>query len=63
MPDGTLAKSVVWNMENFWDSCVQRYVELAGPNVRLKVVPTPFLIEDVEKGPAGAPCATGPITQ
>ncbi len=63
MPDGTLARSVVWNMENFWESCVLRYTELAGPNVRMKVVPTPFLVEDSEKGPAGAPCATGPISE
>ncbi len=42
---------------------MERYVELAGPNVRLKDVPTPFLVEDAEKGPAGAPCATGPISE
>ncbi len=63
MPDGTPARSVMWNMENFWDSCVQRYMELASPNVRMKVVPTPFLVEDSEKGSAGAPCATGPISE
>mgnify|MGYP002810278831 CR=1 FL=1 len=42
---------------------MQRYVELAGPNVRMKVVPTPFLVEDSGNGPAGAPCATGPISE
>ncbi len=63
MPDGGVANSVMYNMENFWDSCVQRYKDLAGPNVRIKEVPTPFLVEDSEKGPAGAPCATGPITE
>ena len=38
-------------------------MELPGPNVRMKAVPTPFLVEDSEKGPAGAPCATGPISE
>ena len=53
----------MWNMENFWDSCVQRYMELASPNVRMKVVPTPFLVEDSETGPAGAPCSHDPISE
>ncbi len=63
MPDGSVASSVSYNMESFWDSCVQRYIELAGPTVRMKVVPTPFLVEDSGKGPAGAPCATGPVAE
>ncbi len=50
-------------MQSVWDSRVQRYMELAGPNVRLKDVPTPFRVEDAEKGPARAPCATGPISE
>ena len=50
MLDGGVATSVSYNMENFWDSCVQRYKDLAGPNVRIKEVPTPFLVEDSEKG-------------
>ncbi len=63
MPAGSKATSVSYNMESFWDSCVQRYVELAGPDVRIKKVPTPFLAENSEKGPSGAPCAKGPITE
>ena len=61
--EGSIANSVSYNMKSVWDSCVQRYMELAGPNVRMKTVPTPFLIEDSGKGPSGAPCATGPITE
>ncbi len=50
MPDGSMASSVSYTMESFWDSCVQRYVELAGPNVRMKVVSLRFLLRILEKG-------------
>ena len=39
LPGGKLATSLTYNMESFMDSCVQKYVELARGNVRLKKVP------------------------
>ena len=63
MPDGSVATSVLYNMESFWDSCVQYYIETVGSSVHIKSVPTPFLNEDSGQGPSGVPCATGPITE
>jgi hypothetical protein len=55
LPGGKLATFLIYNMESSMHSCVQKYVELAGGNVRLKKVPTPFLTEDSKDGPAGRP--------
>ena len=41
-PHRGMATMVTYNMEAFLESCVQRYVELAGGDVRLKKVATPF---------------------
>ncbi len=61
--DGSVASSEQYKMERFWESSVKRYIDLAGHSVRMKVVPTPFLVEDSSKGLAGAPCATGPMSE
>jgi hypothetical protein len=63
LPGGKVATSLTYNMESFMDSCVQKYVELVGGNVRLKSVPTPFLTEDSKDGPAGRPAHRGPVVE
>ena len=47
--------AMTYNMEDFLEPCVKRYEELSGGNARLKVVNTPFLLEDPKEGPAGKP--------
>ena len=48
-------------MEDFLDSCVKRYVDLAteiqGAAPKLRVVGTPFLEDTPGNCPAGSPCA------
>eukprot|EP00972_Heterocapsa_arctica_P064768 9556095-Heterocapsa_arctica.AAC.1 len=46
---GVLARTVTYNMEDFLTSCVDRYLELAGPGTLMKVVATPFLTEDMNQ--------------
>ena len=49
---------MTYNMEEFFDSCLDRYTELAGPTFKYKKVPTPFLEDLVKKGPC-APDGNG----
>ena len=58
--NGKTARTMTYNMEDFLKSCVERYVELAGTSARIKNVTTPFLTEDQNTSPQGAPCAKGP---
>ena len=55
LPNGRLATTMTYNMEDFLDSCVDKYVELAGPGTTVKPCPTPFLQDDHRESPAGAP--------
>ena len=45
LPNGGVATTHGYNMEEFMRSCVELYEELV-PGVRLKQVPTPFLADD-----------------
>ena len=61
LPNGNTAKTVTYDMEEFLDSCVVRYLdhskEITGVTPKMRVVGTPFL-EDLPGGsPAGSPCA------
>ena len=58
--NGKTARTMSYNMEDFLKSCADRYLELAGNNVKMKTVATPFLAEDQNASPQGAPCSTGP---
>jgi hypothetical protein len=53
---------MTYNMEEFLDSCVSRYIELAGPGTVVKPCPTPFIQDDHRESPAGAP-GEGPVTE
>ena len=45
------------NMEGFFRKCVETFQHLAGDDVKMKIVPTPFLKET--PGPAYAPSTQG----
>ena len=42
-------------MEEFLDSCIQNYKDLAGPGTIVKSYNTPFFADDHRESPAGAP--------
>ena len=44
--DRRTTTTLTYNMQEFLESCVARYLELAGPGVKLKHVRTPFLSEE-----------------
>ena len=56
--DGKSYTTMTYNMEEFLDSCLAKYTEVAGGNVKFKHVPTPFLDDFVKKGPC-APSGDG----
>eukprot|EP00972_Heterocapsa_arctica_P096335 14212642-Heterocapsa_arctica.AAC.1 len=56
---GALARTVTYNMEDFLSSCVDRYLELASPGTKMKIVATPFLIEDMNQSPVRKPLHPG----
>ena len=56
--DGKSYTTMTYNMEEFLDSCLAKYTEVAGGNVKFKHVPTPFLDDFVKKGPR-APSGDG----
>ena len=60
LPDGKIAHCVTYNMEDFLDQCVQRYLVATKSNERLKKADTPFLPEDQKLSLAGAPHCSGP---
>ena len=57
------ARAMTYNMQDFLSSCVKRYLELAGNDVKLKTVSTPFLNEGQGTSPQGAPCESGPCCE
>eukprot|EP00972_Heterocapsa_arctica_P054096 7971987-Heterocapsa_arctica.AAC.1 len=46
-------------MEDFLSSCVDRYLELAGPGAKMTIVATPFLTEDMNQSLARKPLQPG----
>ena len=64
MPDGTQVNVVQYNQEEYIDSALEKYIQLAshleGKPVQYKQAWTPTLPEDQNKSPMGAPAATGP---
>eukprot|EP00972_Heterocapsa_arctica_P102238 15064754-Heterocapsa_arctica.AAC.1 len=46
---GVLARAVTYNAEDFLTSCVDRYLELAGPGTKMNIVATPFLTKDMNQ--------------
>ena len=46
LPSGRLATAMTYDMEDFLSSCVQKYVELAGPGTKVKPYSTPFFQDD-----------------
>ena len=66
MHDGGLATTMVYDMGDFLQQCVDKYCTLAktvGPAPKLRRVATPFLADDSSLSPQGAPAATGPIVE
>ena len=61
--EGKAARGVVYNMESYLESYVERYKTLAqeitGQPTKLKQASTPFLVEDKSKSPKQAPCVKG----
>jgi len=53
--DGVTVRTLTYNMEEFLGSCVDRYVELAGGDVKLRAVGTPFLHDDQANSYHGRP--------
>ena len=49
---------MTYNMEEFFESCLTKYQDLAGPSFKFKKVPTPFIEELIKKGPC-APTGDG----
>ncbi len=41
-----MTNAVIYDMGSFWEQCVARYVEVAGPGVKVKEVNTSFLIDE-----------------
>ena len=67
LDSGTKARAVVYNMESYFQSAVDKYCELAqqveGHPIKLKHVATPFLNEDKKTSPQQRPCDVGPSTK
>ena len=57
LPGGVIARGRSYNMEEFFRSCVQLYLDLA-PGTRLRNVETPFLPEEHQKCGAGRPAVS-----
>ena len=56
LPDRTIIRTIIYDMEPFLVSCVELYKSLAPASFTLKWVPTPFPPENVkDDGPAGNP--------
>ena len=62
LKDGTTVSTITYDMENFLEQSVQKYLEIVGTNTVLKKVPTPSLPEEAKDHPARAPCGTGPVS-
>ena len=58
-----IARTMIYNMEDFLTSCVDRYLELAGDSAKLRTVTTPFLVEDQGTSPQGSPSHPGPFSE
>ena len=56
--DGKVYRTVTYTMEEFIDSCLAKYQEVCGGEVKFKKVPTPFLDDLVKTGPC-APSGDG----
>ena len=61
LPNGNVANTVSYDMEDFLGSCVTRYIDLSkeitGVTPKIRVVGTPFLEDCPGGSPAGSPCA------
>ena len=56
--DGKRYRTMTYNMEEFIDSCLAKYTEVCGGEVKFKKVPTPFLDDTIKRGPC-APSGDG----
>jgi hypothetical protein len=67
LPDGRTVTVVQYNMEQYCDAIVDKYIKLAeeatGKPVKLKKALTPFLPEDHRMAPAAMPASTGPAVE
>ena len=66
MHDGGLATTMVYDMEDFLQQCIDKYKALAtavGSAPKLPKVDTPCVAEESSLSPQGAPASTGPIVE
>ena len=54
LPTGGMATAMPYNMENFLETCISRYLELVGLGTTLRNCSTPVLAEYHRDSPAGA---------
>ena len=62
LPNGTKVRTMTWNIEDFMQSCVHRYIELGnklGETINMRKVATPFLTEKQNESPQGRPSHPG----
>ena len=60
LPNGGMATTKTYDMEDFLKSCIDKNKAVVGPKVTLRNYSTPFLSEDHRDSPAGAP-GSGPV--
>ena len=64
---GTTVRAVVYNMESYLRSTLDKYIKMAsdatGTPVKLRKFATPDLPDDQKFSPMGMPAATGPCTE
>ncbi len=66
LPDGTVARGISYNMEQYLRAALDKYfklVEKMGRPVKFKEAWTPDLPEDQKTSPQGAPVSTGPCVK
>ena len=65
LPNGKKIRLMTYDMSEFFSSCVDKYLELAGSKGQKtplsKAVNTPFLPEDMKESNQGKPNAVGPV--
>lgn len=52
MPDGSPVATLAYNMQELFETCVQRHIKRTGGVAMLRIVPTPFLAEEKEMADA-----------
>ena len=62
LPNGQTATTMTYDMEDFLQSCIDKYTVVVGPKVSLRNYSTPFLAKDHRASSAGGP-GSGPVRE